>query len=333
MNAMSQIPTVITFGELLMRLNTVGHERFLQANELQASYTGGEANVAVALSQWDVPTRIVSCVPDHEMGTACLNHFRKYGVETQHVARGGDRLGILFVETGASQRNSKVIYDRQHSSFRQIQVRDIDWDGAFADAGWFHFTGTAPAVSEETRVVLRHAISIAKERGIPVSMDCSYRSALWSIEEARNVLSSLLEDVDVFMGSESDASTFFDVHETGDACMVALRERYNLSCVAFTERETFSTGMNRYCGSISMNAGKATSQSYDIHVIDRIGAGDAFAAGVIRGFLLDHSPKEIADFSVAAAVLAHSLPGDFLLATAAEVEAVMNNTNHSKGWR
>lgn len=326
-------PAVVTFGELLLRLDTPGYERLVQASEFGVSFTGGEANVAVALAQWGVPCRILSRVPTHEIGTACLNQFRRYGVDTQFVSSGGDRLGILFVETGASQRSSKVVYDRGHTSFRGIEVTHIDWDNAFANAGWFHFTGTAPAVSQQAHTVLQHAISEARSRGIPVSMDCSYRSALWSLAQAKAVLQPLLHSVDVLFGSEADASQFFDVPTTGEQCLRDLQQDYNLRCVAFTEREVSATGINTYSASLVNATDHATSPAYEIQVIDRIGAGDAFAAGVIYGLLHNHPLQSVTNTATATAVLAHTIPGDFLLASREEIEHIANGTNTARGWR
>jgi 2-dehydro-3-deoxygluconokinase len=294
----------------------------VQAATLIPTFTGGEANVAIALSQWDVPAAVVSKVPAHEIGQACVNQLRRYGVNCDHVHRGGDRLGLLFVETGASQRGAKVIYDRLHTSFRTLDPAEFDWPAIFDGATWFHFSGTAPAIGDNVRQALRDALRQAKSRGIPVSFDCSYRSTLWPLDEARRVLPPLLESVDVYFGSESDLGTFFDVRETGRAGIAAFQKRYNLQTVAFTERTASETGVNRYWGLLAHRADFAESRVYDIVVVDRIGAGDAFAAGVIRGLLRDDPLPAIIDFATAAAVLKHSIPGDYALLSVPEIDTL-----------
>jgi 2-dehydro-3-deoxygluconokinase len=325
--------TVLTFGELLLRLDASGHERFVQAAHYRASFTGGEANVAVALAGWGLDTRLVSRVPGHAIGDACLNHFRRYGVDTSHVLRGGERLGILFVETGASQRPPQVIYDRLHSAFRELRAVDLDWDRVYANAAWLHVTGTAPAVGDPVRQTLYEALRQAKARGLRVSFDCSYRSALWSVTEAAVVLQSLLEFVDVFIGSESDARQFFDIHSTGEACLKEFRERFGLTCVAFTDRIIRPDGTHVYSATTVDATRVCASRVYDIHVVDRIGAGDAFAAGLIYGLLSKQPLPEATEFAVAAGVLAHTIPGDFALVTVQEVEHLATGGATIHGWR
>lgn len=315
--------SVLCFGELLLRLDAPPPKRLVQAATLIPTFTGGEANVAVALSHWDIPAAVISKVPAHEIGQACVNQFRHYGVNINHVHRGGERLGILFVETGASQRGSKVIYDRLHTSFRTLDPAEFDWPAILSDAAWFHFSGTAPAIGDNVRGALLNALSQAKALNIPVSFDCSYRSTLWPLDEARRVLPPLLEFVDVYFGSESDLTTFFDIGEPGRAGIAAFQQRYNIETVAFTERVVTDTGVNRYHGLLAKGADVVESRVYDIDVVDRIGAGDAFAAGVIRGLLHEDPLLVIVEFATAAAVLKHSIPGDFALLNAAEVESLV----------
>jgi 2-dehydro-3-deoxygluconokinase len=326
-------PTVIAFGELLLRLDPPRHERIVQAGSFRASYTGGEANVAVALAGWGVPTRLLSRVPEHALGEACLNHFRRYGVQTDHVVRGGERLGILFVEPGVSQRAPQVIYDRQHSAFRDLRSADVDWDALYAGAGWLHVTGTAPAVGETVRRTLLTAMEQAKMRGLRVSFDCSYRCGLWSLEQAAAVLPPLLEFVDLFLGSESDARQFFGIRATGADCLQEFRERYRLSCVAWTDRTIRPDGVHVYSGIVADAAQTCASRTFEIDVVDRIGAGDAFAAGVIRGLVTGQPLRDTAEFAVAAAVLAQTIPGDFALVTVPEVQRLADQAGGTHGWR
>ncbi|QDU35793.1 2-dehydro-3-deoxygluconokinase [Maioricimonas rarisocia] len=317
---------VIAFGELLMRLDTHGHERFVQADGYRTTFTGGEANVAVALAQWGLPARLVSRVPDHDIGTACLNHFRRYGVDTDLVVRGGERLGILFVETGASQRGSRVIYDREHSALRSIEPTELDWPAILDGAGWFHFTGTAPALGDNVLTALREGLTAARGLGVPVSFDCSFRSTLWSEQQAAEILPPLLEYVDVFVGSERDAQTFFGIDQTGEASMAAMNETYGLRAVAYTHRTVQPTGINRYSAELFLEGTTYASPIVDVSVVDRIGTGDAFTAGLIRGLLLEESPQRTVDFAVAAAILKHTIPGDFALLSVEEVERFLDGS-------
>ncbi|MFG0295612.1 MAG: PfkB family carbohydrate kinase [Maioricimonas sp. JB045] len=315
---------VIAFGELLMRLDTHGHERFVQSDGFRTTFTGGEANVAVALTQWGLPARLVSRVPDHDIGTACLNHFRRYGVETDLVLRGGERLGILFVETGASQRGSRVIYDRLHSSLRSIDPGELNWNAILDGAGWFHFTGTAPALGANVVEALRDGLATARERDVPVSFDCSFRSTLWSEDQAAEILPPLLEYVDVFVGSARDAQTFFGVPGEGEESMAGMAAKYDLRAVAYTERIVAPTGINTYSASLRLDGCTYVSPALDVAVVDRIGTGDAFTAGLIRGLILEDPPQRTLDFSVAAAVLKHTVPGDFALLSVEEIQQLLD---------
>lgn len=311
---------VITFGELLMRLDAPGERRLVQADSFDVSFTGGEANVAVALAQWGLPARIVSKVPEHELGEACLNHFRRYGADVQNVIRGGERLGILFVEMGASQRGGKVVYDRLQTGFRSLRPGELDWEAILIDAGWFHFTGTAPAVGEHVREVLREGLAAAKRLKVPVSFDCSFRSTLWSEKEAAEVFPSLMEYVDMFIGSSRDAELFFGVTDDGRESLSSLQQKYGLACVAYTERRVEPTGINHYSALVLDGGEFYASPTYAIQVVDRIGAGDAFAAGLIRGRLLGQLSRDTVEFATAAAVLKHSIPGDFALLRVGEID-------------
>ena len=310
----------VCFGEALMRLDTPGFQRFVQADSLGVSYTGGEPNVAVALSQWGIESRLISKVPAHDIGDACINYYRRYGVDTGFMARGGDRLGIFFVENGRSQRGPRVIYDRIGSSFRHVQPEDFDWSTILAGASWFHFSGTAPALGPQVRTVLTQGLEHCRTHGIPVSFDCSYRSALWSIEEATAVFRPLMDFVDVYLGSEQDARQFFGVTTTGEQNQRDLRKALNLQTVVYTERQVSATGIHRYSASLLHVDTLVRTPEFEIDVVDRIGTGDALTAGVIRGCLLNQSPREMLDFAMSAAVLKHSIPGDFALLSLEEVQ-------------
>lgn len=312
--------SVLCFGELLLRLDAPRHERLVQASQLGVSFTGGEANVAVALAQWGLSSKILSRVPDNPIGRGCLNHFRRYGVGTESVLFGGDRLGILYVETGASQRGSSVVYDRLFTSFRELKPGGIDWERVLDGVDWFHFTGTAPAIGDGVRHLLIEGLQHARRRGISISFDCSYRSALWSLQEAAEVLPELLAQVDVFIGSERDAQQFFGIDATGEEALSELADQFCLRTVAYTNRDVLETGINRYSAVAWQRGMLYRSRDYEIDIVDRIGAGDAFTAGLIRGELLKQPLGEAVEFAVAAAVLKHSIPGDFALLSVDEVD-------------
>jgi len=319
---------LVAFGELLLRLDTPGHQRITQTGSFTARYTGGEANVAVALAQLGWPAAMVSKVPAHEIGSACINSLRQYGVDTAAVARGGDRLGILYVENGASQRPTSVIYDRLHTSIRGARPDEFDWPAILSGAGWFHFTGTAPALGENVREVLRSAISQCRLLSIPVSFDCSYRSALWPIEQAALAFQDLAADVDLLIASPSDARNFFRISAADDRQAIAeLHQIFNVRQIAYTEREIHSASVNLLSGILYDGTRFFDSRRHRIEIIDRIGSGDAFAAGVIFGLLSSWPQQQTIEFATAAAVLKHSLPGDFNLVSREEIERLVADDN------
>ncbi len=321
---------IVAFGELLLRLDTKGHERFVQAGEFTARYTGGEANVAAALAQWGHEALAVSKVPAHEIGQACVNYLRRFGVNTDWVARGGQRLGILYVETGASQRPSKVIYDRSPSSFREIRPGEFDWPAILSGRDWLHFTGTAPALGPNVRQVLDEALGAAKRLGVTVSFDCNYRSTLWSVEEARAVLPGLVPRVDMFVGSPYDTEMLFGISGSPAESADQLRRRFGLKHVAYTLRQGESASVNRLAGLLCDSAGSRVSREYEMHLVDRIGGGDAFTAGLIHGLTSGWEPAAIVEFAAAASCLKHSIPGDFNLVSLDEVQQLVH-TGQS-GW-
>lgn len=314
--------SVATFGELLLRLDAPGHERFVQTERFTARYTGGEANAAVALAQWGVETFAVSKVPAHEIGQACVNMLRRYGVNTDHVLRGGDRLGILYVETGASQRASRVIYDRAGTSFRSLKRGELDWKAILSGRDWLHVTGTAPALGEDVRAVVREGLRAARRLGVTVSLDVNYRSSLWPVSEARRVLGGLMRDVDVFVGTTHDAAALFDLGgEPADSAQ-ALRKRFGLRAVAYTLRGGEGAGGGSLAGLLCDAKGVRESRRHDMQFVDRIGGGDAFTAGLIYGLLNRWPARRTVEFAAAAGCLKHSIPGDFNLVSLEEVQAL-----------
>jgi 2-dehydro-3-deoxygluconokinase len=319
------VKKVVTFGELLLSLCTKGHHRFVQAGEFVARYTGAEANVAVSLSHFGLETYAVSKVPEHEIGQACINYLRQYGVNTDHVVRGGERLGVLYLETGASQRPSKVIYDRAHSSIREARREEFDWRRILSGKDWFHFSGTAPALGANVRAVLADALNAAREMGVPVSCDCNYRSKLWGVEEAGRVLADLMPFVDCFIGGREDAEKLFGIGAGGSESNAAaqLRDRFGFKWVAMTLRHGVSASVSHLAGLLCAHAGCFTSREYEMQIVDRVGGGDAFTSGLVYGLLTGFELQRVIEFATAASCLKHSVPGDFNLVSVEEVEQLI----------
>lgn len=319
---MTTQPGTVHFGELLLRLDAPGGGRIVGAQGFGASFVGGELNVAAALVGWGTPAAVVSRVPEHEVGEACLAAVRGFGVDTGHVRRGGERLGILFVETGAPPRAGRVVYDRRHTSFRGITPGDFDWEAILADASWFHFTGTAPAAGEDVRAVLGEALDVARRNGVPVSFDCGYRRALWTEEEAGTAFRELVPQVDVLIGSERDAATFLGIDATGFEAARAVEREYGPRCVAFTRRTELEDGRHRYSARVRNGDDEYESRVATFPIVDRIGAGDAFAAGLIRGLLSGDGLSTTVEFALSAAVLTHTVSGDVGRFSVAEVNGL-----------
>ncbi|MFZ1932651.1 MAG: sugar kinase [Thermoguttaceae bacterium] len=320
---------VVTFGELLLSLSSKNHQRLLQAEEFVARYTGAEANVAVSLAQLGFEAYAVSKVPAHEIGQACINALRRYGVNTDYIVRGGDRLGLLYVEQGAADRPTKVIYDRSPSSIRQLRPGEIDWDAVLAGKDWFHFSGTAPALGKEVVETLTAGLAAARRLGVTVSCDCNYRSKLWSMEEAGRALASLLPYCNVAICGKDDPQRLFGLvperaelpqAEHEEQMAELLRRRFNLDSVAMTFRQSVSASVNGWSALLCRQDGCRRSRHYQIQIVDRVGGGDAFAAGLIFGLLSDYPPQQAIDFAAAAACLKHSVPGDFNLVSREEIE-------------
>jgi 2-dehydro-3-deoxygluconokinase len=310
---------VVAFGELLGRFDTEGHERFAQAEMFKIGYTGAEANVLAALAHWGISTESVSRVPAHELGQACINFLRRYGIGTESILRGGDRLGLLYVENGASQRPSRVIYDRKGSSFAQLDPAELKWDGILEGAAWLCLSGITPALSPGLVIAQRKAIAAARRKGVLISYDCNYRSTLWSLDQARAVLPELVTGSDLIFGTPYDMKEIFGIEEPGVAGANRLREKFGIGRVAYTFRESPSTTQNIIKATLIGPGGSCDSRSYDIFVIDRIGSGDAFAAGILYGLIEGWPDQRTVEFGAAAACLKHSMPGDFLLSTIDEV--------------
>lgn len=312
---------MVGFGELLLRLDTPGHSRFSQLDQFQAKFTGGEANVLVAAKHFGVENcSIVSKVPSHAIGDACLQFLNRYGINTEFVARGGERLGILFVESGSSLRPSRVIYDRKHTGFRDGGPAEYDWDSVLREAAILHITGTAPALGPNVVHAMDDAIKAARNHGCLVSFDCSFRSALWGVEEAGKAYRDIARQVDILFASPGDATLFFGIDDTNEQRrMEILAREYELGYLAYTSRDEISATKNKLAGFCLHNGDWAQSDEYEFEIIDRIGSGDAFAGGILASLIKGESAKSGVDFATAAAVLKHTVPGDFCLVAETEV--------------
>lgn len=331
-------PKTVTFGEIMLRLSPPRHRRFVQADRFDAIYGGGEANVAVSLANYGLDSYFATKLPENDIGQACLNHLRRYGVNTDYIARGGERLGIYFLEYGASQRGSKVIYDRAHSAVNDIAPGEIDWADAFDGATWFHWTGITPALGEGPRRALQAALDAATDAGVTVSCDLNFRSKLWTTEEAQRVMRPLMEHVDVCIANEEDADRSLGLKAEGTDVEAGqldeggyfrlaetLKQKMDFDTVAITLRESFSASKNGWSAVLHDDAAcrePQRSSRYEIDLVDRVGGGDSFAGGLIYGLLAKDSTKDALEFAVAASCLKQTIPGDANHATTAEVEAL-----------
>jgi 2-dehydro-3-deoxygluconokinase len=331
---------VVTFGEIMLRLAPPGFQRFTQARTFDVLYGGGEANVAVSLANYGESAELVTRLPKNDLGDACIAFLRSYGVRTDHIARGGDRLGIYFLETGAAQRASKVVYDRSGSSFATIQPGMIDWKAAFEGADWFHWTGITPAVSQGAAETCREGIQVARQMGVTVSCDMNYRAKLWKWgTSAGDVMADLVAMCDVAIGNEEDADKVFgikapaadvtagkvDADEYRYVCKELVRRFPGLQTVAITLRGSISASHNTWSGMLWHQGEFYLAPTYDIvPIVDRVGGGDSFMGGLIYGLRkYTGDPGQALRFAVAASCLKHSILGDFNAVTVAEVEQLM----------
>ncbi len=326
---------VITFGEIMLRLAPEGYYRFVQADKYGATYGGGEANVAVSLANYGLDAAFVTKLPTHEIGQAGVNALRRFGVDTSNIARGGDRVGIYFLEKGASQRPSKVIYDRAGSSISQAVASDFDWDKIFDGADWFHFTGITPALGDNVAEICLEACKKAKERNITVSCDLNYRKKLWTKEKAGKVMGELCKYVDVCIANEEDASDVFGIKASGTDVTKGqvnhdgykevakkLADTFGFKKVAITLRSSISANDNDWAAMLYEGGEYYFSKSYRMHIVDRVGGGDSFGAGLIYASLMDYAPQDTIEFAVAASCLKHSIEGDLNMVSVAEVQTL-----------
>ena len=326
---------IITLGEIMLRLSPEGQTRFVQANSFDVIYGGGEANVAVSCANYGHDAYFVTKLPAHEIGQSAVNALRRYGVHTDYIVRGGQRIGIYFCETGASVRPGKVIYDRAHSAIAEADAREFDFDAIMSGADWFHWSGITPAISPQAAEITRKACEAAKRQGVTVSVDLNYRKKLWTPQEAQAVMKPLMNYVDVCIGNEEDAELCLGFKPDADvtagqtdaagyeAIFRSMAQTFGFKYVISTLRESFSASHNGWKALIFDGQTFYTSRRYDLlPIIDRVGGGDSFSGGIIHGLLTKSSPAEALEFAVAASALKHTVTGDFNLVSAAEVETL-----------
>lgn len=326
---------VVTFGELMLRLAPENYLRFVQSDRLEATFGGAEANVAVSLASFGEQASFVSKLPAHEIGQSAINSLRRYGVDTSLVVRGGDRVGIYYCEKGASQRPSKVIYDRAGSAIATASPDDFDWNAIFDGADWFHFTGITPALSANLADITLQAVKAAKEKGVTVSCDLNFRKKLWSKERANAVMSEICKYVDVCIANEEDAKDVFGIEaENTDinsgkldkdgyvSVAKQLTEKFGFKAVAITLRESKSASDNDWSGMLFKNGNAFFSKKYSMHIVDRVGGGDSFGAGLIYALSNGYDEQSAIEFAVAASCLKHSIEGDYNMVSLEEVKAL-----------
>ena len=324
---------VITFGEIMLRLAPEEYYRFVQAETFGATYGGGEGNVAVSLANFGVDSGFVTKLPKHEIGQAAVNSLRRFGVDTQYIVRGGERIGIYFLEKGASQRPSKVIYDRGGSSIAASTKEDFDWEKIFYDIQWFHFTGITPALGDNVAEICLEALRVAKLKNVTVSCDLNYRSKLWSKEKASKIMGELCKYVDVCIANEEDANDVFGIkskdtnitegklsHEGYKDVAKQLSDRFGFTTVAITLRGSISASDNNWAAMLYDGKDYFFSKNYKMHIVDRVGGGDSFGAGLIYSILQGYDSQRILEFATAASCLKHTVEGDFNQVSVDEVE-------------
>lgn len=336
----------VGFGEIMVRLAPTGVLRFPQADSFTVNYTGAEGNMAIALAYMGMPAEMVTKFPDNDIGRCAYRMLRKYDVLTDHIAWGGERLGLYYLERGASQRPSKVIYDRKHSSIAEAVPEDFDWDNIFKDAGWFHFTGITVALSKNMQEICRQACVAAKRHGVKVSCDLNYRKNLWSTEEAKRVMTPLMEYVDVCIANEEDSEKVLGIKAsdtdvtTGKLSLKGyselakkLTDTFGFEKVAITLRESISASVNNWSAMLYADGQTYLSKKYTMQIVDRVGGGDSFASGLIYACLNDFDNQKALEFATGASCLKHSIEFDFNLSTVDEVMNLINGDGSGRVQR
>ena len=337
---------IVTLGEIMLRLSPAGNYRFVQSESFQIFPGGGEANVAVSLANYGHTACFVSKLPSHEIGQIAVNALRRYGVKTEYISRGGDRVGLYYAETGASMRPSKVIYDRAHSAIAEADISDFDFDKIMEDADWFHWSGITPAISDKAAEIVRVACEAAKRYGVTVSVDLNFRKKLWTSEKAISVMRPLMQYVDVCIGNEEDANMCLGYKPDADVeggktdaegyyeIFKGMMKEFGFKYVVSTLRESYSASHNGWKALIYDGKTFYESKHYDINpIIDRVGGGDSFSAGLIHGLLSYKEQAKALEFAVAASALKHTIPGDFNLVSTSEVESLAKGNANGRVQR
>ena len=337
---------IVTLGEIMLRLSPTGNYRFVQSESFQIFPGGGEANVAVSLANYGHTACFVSKLPSHEIGQIAVNALRRYGVKTEYISRGGDRVGLYYAETGASMRPSKVIYDRAHSAIAEADISDFDFDKIMEDADWFHWSGITPAISDKAAEIVRVACEAAKRHGVTVSVDLNFRKKLWTSEKAISVMRPLMQYVDVCIGNEEDANMCLGYKPDADVeggktdaegyyeIFKGMMKEFGFKYVVSTLRESYSASHNGWKALIYDGKTFYESKHYDINpIIDRVGGGDSFSAGLIHGLLSYKDQAKALEFAVAASALKHTIPGDFNLVSSSEVESLAKGNANGRVQR
>ena len=336
----------VTFGEIMMRLQTPGYQRFIQADSFDMVFGGGEANVAVSLCNFGIDATFVTKLPENPIGNACIASLRKFGVDTSKIARGGERLGIYFVEKGASQRASNVVYDRAHSSISTAEASDFNWDEIFDGVEWFHFTGITPALSDSAAQLCLEACKKAKEHGVNISCDLNFRKKLWTSEKAGKIMGGLMPYVDVLIANEEDAEKVFGIKASATDITAGelnregykdvakqLVDKFGFKKVAITLRESISASVNGWSGMLYDGEQYCFSKKYTINIVDRVGGGDSFGGGLIYALMNQYSTEDAINFAVAASCLKHTIEGDMNLVSVDEVTNLMKGDGSGRVQR
>lgn len=337
---------IVTFGELMLRLSPNGNDRFIQTESFRIIPGGGEANVAISLANYGHEVCFVSKLPKHEIGQIAVNAMRRYGVNTNYIARGGERIGLYYAETGASMRPSKVIYDRAHSAIAEAKKEDFDWDEIMSQAEWFHWSGITPAISDQAAELTRLACEAAKRHGVTVSVDLNFRKKLWTSEKAISVMRPLMKYVDVCIGNEEDAELCLGFKpnanvESGETnaegykgIFEQMKKEFGFKYVVSTLRESYSASYNGWKAMIYDGKEFYESKRYEIKpIIDRVGGGDSFSGGLIHGLMTKKTQGEALEFAVAASALKHTINGDFNLVSTEEVESLAGGNSNGRVLR
>lgn len=337
---------VVTFGEIMLRFSPKGYLKLIQADNLDVSYAGAEANICVSLANFGLDAAFVTKLPKNDITQVCLASLRKYRVDVDRIVYGGDRIGVYYLERGASQRPSKVIYDRKYSAISMSSRTDYDWDRIFEDVQWFHFTGITAALSDNMPEICEDACRAAKAKGITISCDLNFRKNLWSSEKATKVMSNLVKYVDVLIGNEEDAADSLSMRPA-DTDVVAgklnhegyanlarqISEKFGVKHVAFTLRTSYSASDNGWSGLLYSGGKSYVSKSYDIHLVDRVGGGDSFGAGLIYAMIQQMQPQNVIDFAVAASCLKQTIEYDFNLSSVDDVKRLMSGDGSGRVQR